>query len=112
MSRWVPVGSSNNWCNASSGRLDSWISSGMPSSKLHLMILQSCVPSTITPLFTATCVPTQHIPKKRRQPYNHIHKQFTNLSNTLAYLFLLRSEERRVGKECVSTCRSRWSPYL
>src|SRR3546814_2534253 len=26
---------------------------------------------------------------------------------TLSY----RSEERRVGKECVSTCRSRWSPY-
>src|SRR3546814_79249 len=26
-------------------------------------------------------------------------------------LVLIRSEERRVGKECVSTCRSRWSPY-
>src|SRR3546814_5641240 len=26
-------------------------------------------------------------------------------------LSLDRSEERRVGKECVSTCRSRWSPY-
>src|SRR3546814_16238291 len=26
-------------------------------------------------------------------------------------LVLVRSEERRVGKECVSTCRSRWSPY-
>src|SRR3546814_18180577 len=26
-------------------------------------------------------------------------------------LMLGRSEERRVGKECVSTCRSRWSPY-
>src|SRR3546814_14793552 len=25
--------------------------------------------------------------------------------------FNMRSEERRVGKECVSTCRSRWSPY-
>src|SRR3546814_12464298 len=25
--------------------------------------------------------------------------------------FVYRSEERRVGKECVSTCRSRWSPY-
>src|SRR3546814_1010522 len=25
--------------------------------------------------------------------------------------FYARSEERRVGKECVSTCRSRWSPY-
>src|SRR3546814_18867868 len=24
---------------------------------------------------------------------------------------VLRSAERRVGKECVSTCRSRWSPY-
>src|SRR3546814_11000936 len=28
-----------------------------------------------------------------------------------AATMLLRSEERRVGKECVSTCRSRWSPY-
>src|SRR3546814_18010326 len=28
-----------------------------------------------------------------------------------AAIGLLRSEERRVGKECVSTCRSRWSPY-
>src|SRR3546814_15280053 len=26
-------------------------------------------------------------------------------------LIRTRSEERRVGKECVSTCRSRWSPY-
>src|SRR3546814_17273577 len=26
-------------------------------------------------------------------------------------LFVWRSEERRVGKECVSTCRSRWWPY-
>ena len=39
---------------------------------------------------------------------------------SLAVMFLLkkftplgkvRSEERRVGKECVSSCRSRWSPY-
>src|SRR3546814_18660067 len=28
-----------------------------------------------------------------------------------AVTLLGRSEERRVGKECVSTCRSRWSPY-
>src|SRR3546814_15771469 len=26
-------------------------------------------------------------------------------------LLQIRSEERRVGKECGSTCRSRWSPY-
>src|SRR3546814_5716722 len=29
----------------------------------------------------------------------------------LALLDYARSEERRVGKACVSTCRSRWSPY-
>src|SRR3546814_12027572 len=28
-----------------------------------------------------------------------------------AWLSNRRSEERRVGKECVSTCSSRWSPY-
>src|SRR3546814_12454941 len=30
----------------------------------------------------------------------------------IADVVALRSEERRVGKECVSTCRSRWSPCL
>src|SRR3546814_16932703 len=29
---------------------------------------------------------------------------------TASHLGMLRSEERRVGKECVSTCRYRWSP--
>ena len=37
-------------------------------------------------------------------------KVYTALGvDTVAEIF--RSEERRVGKECVSTCRSRWSPY-
>src|SRR3546814_11792701 len=27
------------------------------------------------------------------------------------FVEIVRSEERRVGKECVSTCRSRWAPY-
>src|SRR3546814_12672671 len=33
------------------------------------------------------------------------------LESDLVELIDARSEERRVGKECVSTCRSRWSPY-
>src|SRR3546814_13488441 len=33
-----------------------------------------------------------------------------NPSNLVVGDFPTRSEERRVGKECVSTCRSRWSP--
>src|SRR3546814_6452297 len=31
--------------------------------------------------------------------------------DVLVQLVIARSEERRVGKECVRTCRSRWSPY-
>src|SRR3546814_8982881 len=30
---------------------------------------------------------------------------------TVRFLRFPRSEERRVGKDCVCTCRSRWSPY-
>src|SRR3546814_19387617 len=33
------------------------------------------------------------------------------MSTWTAHRSPCRSEERRVGKECVSTCRSRWSPY-
>ena len=35
-------------------------------------------------------------------------KMFKRLTPALLHL---RSEERRVGKECTSVCRSRWSPY-
>src|SRR3546814_12099609 len=34
-----------------------------------------------------------------------------NLNESGAVRRCARSEERRVGQECVSTCRSRWSPY-
>src|SRR3546814_4534733 len=41
------------------------------------------------------------------------HELRTPLANLISgsEVVLSRSEERRVGKECVSTCRSRWSPY-
>src|SRR3546814_12032651 len=42
---------------------------------------------------------TARIPQVPAQSKNEVHVLFN------------RSEERRVGKECVSTCRSRWSPY-
>src|SRR3546814_6012631 len=37
--------------------------------------------------------------------------QFHAVCRGIDDAFFERSEERRVGKECVSTCRSRWSPY-
>src|SRR3546814_20438266 len=44
----------------------------------------------------------------RKAKYDHINSLFTEAIN---WELIERSEERRVGKECVSTCRSRWSPY-
>ena len=42
-----------------------------------------------------------------------VQSTFPNSDNLMELLLMIdaRSEERRVGKECVSTCRSRWSPY-
>src|SRR3546814_14230316 len=37
--------------------------------------------------------------------------QHKELSSRERIIRAFRSEERRVGKECVSTCRSRWAPY-
>src|SRR3546814_13214182 len=39
-----------------------------------------------------------------------LHRHRRRLAAGLLWGRFLRSEERRVGKECVSTCRSRWSP--
>src|SRR3546814_12156626 len=41
-----------------------------------------------------------------------LHKPRLLSDNGPSYIAGERSEERRVGKECVSTCRSRWSPYI
>src|SRR3546814_17789987 len=41
---------------------------------------------------------------------NHL-AQIAQAQLFVAAMFLARSEERRVGKECVSKCRYRWSPY-
>src|SRR3546814_8588183 len=44
-------------------------------------------------------------------PVDHAHPAERGLHFDEVIAVLARSEERRVGKECVSTCRSRWSPY-
>src|SRR3546814_10906266 len=49
-----------------------------------------------------------------RLPILEFADMYISFARLLAFgaaLLGMRSEERRVGKECVSTCRSRWSPY-
>src|SRR3546814_15033160 len=49
---------------------------------------------------------------ERDQPWYADHRDLAEPDYCQLILYdSLRSEERRVGKECVSTCRSRWSPY-
>src|SRR3546814_3161604 len=43
-------------------------------------------------------------------PDNSFRGNYTYLTSVIGALIGARSEERRVGKECVSPCRSRWSP--
>src|SRR3546814_20888379 len=53
-----------------------------------------------------------HEPRKCLINQREVHRDTQSFSTALrSALREDRSEERRVGKECVSTCRSRWSPF-
>src|SRR3546814_5207437 len=57
--------------------------------------------------FRTVCFPTHY-----RTKDSSMKKSLALLTAACASAFAVnRSEERRVGKGCVSTCRSRWSPY-
>src|SRR3546814_5399407 len=56
--------------------------------------------------FTGKELPLEESRTKRQRAFEE------NTRDKLVVISAIRrSEERRVGKECVSTCRSRWSPY-
>src|SRR3546814_10448647 len=77
-------------------RISDW-SSDVCSSDLTQLRRPRSAPSMASSLLPCSCI--RSIPRDRRLWCHHccaVHS---------------RSEERRVGKECVSTCRSRWSPY-
>src|SRR3546814_19063709 len=63
----------------------------------HYEAQMEMVAAELTPANHAVAVELASLPAQIRG-YGHIKEAS-------------RSEERRVGKECVSTCRSRWSPY-
>jgi hypothetical protein len=52
------------------------------------------------------------IPYPVATDYIEVSRAYDNNGNgRVVQLVFRRSEERRVGKECTSWCRSRWSPY-
>src|SRR3546814_15620647 len=58
-----------------------------------------------------TCVRVHHRARPVRVARNQIRPVTSTVPTTTLCFRQMRSEERRVGKECVSTCRSWWSPY-
>src|SRR3546814_11150396 len=54
-----------------------------------------------------TLPPLQEVAVPQLPPVTYTRRDYSRIQLLLDE----RSEERRVGKECVSTCRSRWSPY-
>src|SRR3546814_18781184 len=63
--------------------------------------------------------PAPHAPREAYRQHRIVHRQdqrigapeIEAIDQLGARRIAERSEESRVGKECVSTCRSRWSPY-
>src|SRR3546814_640326 len=62
--------------------------------------------------FRATLIPTIAVPVVLLGTFGVLAALgfSVNMLTMFAMVLAIRSEERRVGKECVSTCRSRWSP--
>src|SRR3546814_18185019 len=48
--------------------------------------------------------------KRQIKDHHKLNRYFSG-DSLVPFEVRIRSEERRVGKECVSTCRSRWLPY-
>src|SRR3546814_18880072 len=96
-------------------RISDW-SSDVCSSDLHAYMLRVAVPYGVLSsrqlrgLSQIACKYDRgwgHFTTRQNIQFNWI--KLEEAADALADL--ARSEERRVGKECVSTCRYRWSPY-
>src|SRR3546814_20433235 len=75
------------------------------SSFAHIEIMGFCDPGT---LGRECSFPAIAIICERNEQFK---KPAIRLTAISIHKSACRSEERRVGKECVSTCRSRWAPY-
>src|SRR3546814_18042683 len=76
---------------------------------------QLCIAERETAVMLLDCEKMAKVWRREDAERGEKHKVFRNQVQEIPGLWRrlagVRSEERRVGKECVSTCRSRWSPY-
>src|SRR3546814_1364651 len=72
----------------------------------ELLMLTSMLPKHEAELYTL-----HNDPLVQASIFENILQSHADVKAKLELYLTQRSEERRVGKECVSTCRSRWSPY-
>src|SRR3546814_12232060 len=82
------------------------------SEKPNLILVPAC------PCASRSAGLSEHCPGRCREsgtggsPMKPVNSLLSSYGTTVfEVMSRLRSEERRVGKECVSKCRSRWSPY-
>src|SRR3546814_5236672 len=88
-------------------RISDWSSDVCSSDLLCLGVIAALTLSG--PAFAAAVSPDQVIKSTTTAIQADITKNVSQYQANKASFY--RSEERRVGEECVSTCRSRWSPY-
>src|SRR3546814_3862268 len=95
-------------------RISDW-SSDVCSSDLSLFPFGAVLlPTTLVVSVMMATTWVAYITDRSRDKHRGITVGMLNFAGTLPAIIDLwtrRSEERRVGTECVSTCRSRWSPY-
>src|SRR3546814_6998740 len=90
-------------------RISDW-SSDVCSSDLTLSLMVSDFLSRVCVAYVSKDVPSL---KELCQADKTVDDAYAQILDTIIIALANhpRSEERRVGKECVSTCRYRWSPY-
>src|SRR3546814_5185074 len=96
-------------------RISDW-SSDVCSSDLFLArdVLKRHPGATVIAVQTIAVVIALEEVVARQSEYGIVASETTDMvvaRRALEEIVARRSEERRVGKECVSTCRARWSPY-
>src|SRR3546814_5779476 len=80
-------------------RISDWSSDVCSSDLMEVCLPPAALPEGVAVSRTPIRLPLRHRPARRI------------IAMAIKGSFMARSEERRVGKECVSTCRSRWSLY-